>query len=61
MKMVQEMLELVDIHAYYSECQVLQGVSLKVEPGSVVTLLGRNGMGKTTTIRTIICISYIYR
>ena len=54
MKMAQEMLELVDIHVYYGECQVLQGVSLKVEPGSVVALLGRNGMGKTTTIRSII-------
>jgi len=48
------MLELVDIHTYYGESHVLQGVSLKVEKGSVVALLGRNGMGKTTIIHSII-------
>jgi branched-chain amino acid transport system ATP-binding protein len=47
-------LELVDIHTYYGESHVLQGVSLKVEKGSVVVLLGRNGMGKTTTVHSII-------
>jgi branched-chain amino acid transport system ATP-binding protein len=48
------MLELVDIHTYYGESYVLRGVSLGVSEGSVVALLGRNGMGKTTTIRSII-------
>ena len=48
------MLELVDIHTYYGESHVLQGVSLKIESGSVVALLGRNGMGKTTTVHSII-------
>jgi branched-chain amino acid transport system ATP-binding protein len=48
------MLELVDVHTYYGESHVLQGISLKVEEGSIVALLGRNGMGKTTTIRSII-------
>ncbi len=47
------MLKLVDIHTYYGESYVLQGVSLEVKEGSVVGLLGRNGMGKTTTIRSI--------
>lgn len=47
------MLELVDVHTYYGESYVLQGISLEVKEGSVVALLGRNGMGKTTTIRTI--------
>jgi len=47
------MLELADVHAYYGESYVLQGTSLDVKEGSVVALLGRNGMGKTTTIRTI--------
>jgi len=47
------MLELTDIHTYYGDSYVLQGVSLKVEEGSVVALLGRNGMGKTTTIHSI--------
>lgn len=48
------MLELVDIHTYYGESQALWGVSLKVEKGSVVAILGRNGMGKTTIIHSII-------
>ena len=48
------MLELKDIHTYYGDSYILQGVSLKVNEGSVVALLGRNGMGKTTTIRSII-------
>jgi branched-chain amino acid transport system ATP-binding protein len=48
------MLKLADIHTYYGESYVLQGVSLEVGEGSVVALLGRNGMGKTTTIRSII-------
>jgi branched-chain amino acid transport system ATP-binding protein len=48
------MLELKDIHTYYGESYILQGVSLKVMEGSVVALFGRNGMGKTTTIRSII-------
>lgn len=48
------MLELVDIHTYYGESYVLKGISLEVKEGSVVALLGRNGMGKTTTINTII-------
>jgi branched-chain amino acid transport system ATP-binding protein len=48
------MLELVDIHTYYGESYILQGISLEVKEGSVIALLGRNGMGKTTTIRSII-------
>ena len=48
------MLEVADVHTYYGESHVLQGVSLSVGPGEVVTILGRNGMGKTTLIRSII-------
>ena len=48
------MLELLDIHTYYGESHVLHGMSMTVQQGSVVALLGRNGMGKTTTIRSII-------
>ncbi len=48
------MLELVDVHTYYGDSYILQGISLEVKDRSVVSLLGRNGMGKTTTIRTIV-------
>ena len=48
------MLELADVHTYYGESYVLQGISLEVKEGSAVALLERNGMGKTTTIRSII-------
>ena len=48
------MLELRDIHTYYGDSHVLQGVSLGMERGQVVGILGRNGMGKTTLIRSII-------
>jgi branched-chain amino acid transport system ATP-binding protein len=43
-----------DIHTYYGDSHVLQGVSLEVRPGTVAALLGRNGMGKTTLIRSIV-------
>ena len=47
-------LEVEDIHTYYGESHVLQGVSLRVAPGEVLAILGRNGMGKTTLIRSVI-------
>ena len=50
------MLRLTDVEASYGDSQVLFGVSFAVAIGEVVTLLGRNGMGKTTTIRTIMGI-----
>ena len=48
------MLEVRDIHTYYGDSYVLQGMSLRVERGQVVGILGRNGMGKTTLIRSIV-------
>lgn len=48
------MLKLTDIHTYYGESHILRGISLEVEKGSVVAILGRNGMGKTTTVRSIV-------
>jgi branched-chain amino acid transport system ATP-binding protein len=46
-------LELRDLHAWYGESHVLHGVDLQVQRGEVVTLLGRNGAGRTTTLRAI--------
>jgi branched-chain amino acid transport system ATP-binding protein len=48
------MLEVREIHTYYGESYILQGVSVTVAKGKVVALLGRNGVGKTTLIRSII-------
>jgi branched-chain amino acid transport system ATP-binding protein len=50
-------LEVEDIHTYYGASHVLQGISLRVDEGEVLTILGRNGMGKTTLIRSIIGFS----
>ncbi|WP_435334172.1 ABC transporter ATP-binding protein [Haloarchaeobius sp. TZWWS8] len=46
------LLELTDVHTYYGESHILEGVSLHVDPGETVALVGRNGVGKTTTLRT---------
>jgi branched-chain amino acid transport system ATP-binding protein len=47
------LLEVRDLHAYYRTSHVLQGVSLAIEGGEIVGLLGRNGMGKSTTLKSI--------
>ncbi len=47
------MLQVSDLHSYYGGAHVLRGVSLTIPEGKVVALLGRNGMGKTTLIRSI--------
>jgi branched-chain amino acid transport system ATP-binding protein len=46
-------LEINDIDTYYGQSHVLQGISLSIAQGEVVSLLGRNGVGKTTTLRSI--------
>jgi branched-chain amino acid transport system ATP-binding protein len=47
------MLRLDDVHTYYGKSHILHGVSLEVQPGEIVGLLGRNGVGKSTTLKTI--------
>jgi branched-chain amino acid transport system ATP-binding protein len=47
------LLEVKDIHSYYGNIQALKGVSLSVEEGEIVTLIGANGAGKSTTLKTI--------
>ncbi len=48
------MLELINVHSSYGDTRILRGISLRVDTGSVVALLGRNGMGKTTCVHTIV-------
>jgi branched-chain amino acid transport system ATP-binding protein len=47
-------LEVQDIHTYYGDAYVLQGLSLTLEPGQILGLLGRNGVGKTTLVNSIV-------
>ena len=47
------MLEVEELHAYYGKSHILQGVSFAVRPGEIVSLLGRNGAGRSTVIKTI--------
>jgi branched-chain amino acid transport system ATP-binding protein len=49
----RHLLQVENIHTYYGNIQALQGISLYVDDGEIVTLIGANGAGKTTTIRTI--------
>ena len=47
------MLEITDLHTYYGNIHALKGISLSVDAGEIVTLIGSNGAGKSTTLRTI--------
>ena len=49
-----EMLRLTDLHAFYGESHILHGIDLKVNRGELVTLLGRNGAGRSTTLKAIL-------
>ncbi len=55
------MLELADVHAYYGQSHVLHGVSLAARAGEVVSLLGRNGAGKSTTLKAIMGLVRVAR
>jgi branched-chain amino acid transport system ATP-binding protein len=48
------LLAVKDLNTYYGESHILQGISLEVDQGEIVCLLGRNGVGKTTTLKSII-------
>lgn len=47
------MLELDDVHAYYGKSHILQGISIRVGEGEIVSLLGRNGAGRSTAVKTV--------
>jgi branched-chain amino acid transport system ATP-binding protein len=47
------MLEVTDLHAYYGKSHILRGVNLRVEAGEIVSILGRNGVGRSTTCKAI--------
>jgi branched-chain amino acid transport system ATP-binding protein len=52
--MSAELLRVTDLHAFYGESHILHGVDFKVDRGEVVILLGRNGAGRTTTLKSIL-------
>jgi branched-chain amino acid transport system ATP-binding protein len=52
--MTTELLRVTDLHAFYGESHILHGVDFKVNRGEVVTLLGRNGAGRTTTLKALL-------
>jgi branched-chain amino acid transport system ATP-binding protein len=51
--MTDMMLEVKDLHAYYGKSHILQGVNLNVKNGEIVSILGRNGVGRSTTLKSI--------
>lgn len=55
--MTEPILSLMDVHTHIQQHHILQGVSLEVNPGRATVLLGRNGAGKSTTLRTIMGLS----
>ncbi len=55
--MIESILSLLDVHTHIQQHHILQGVSLEVNPGRATVLLGRNGAGKSTTLRTIMGLS----
>ena len=52
-------LEVDDIHTYYGDAYVLQGLSLTLEQGQILGLLGRNGVGKTTLVNSVVSLCEI--
>lgn len=54
--MTEPLLSVTDLHAWYGESHILHGVTMHVNEGETICILGRNGMGKTTTLRTVMGI-----
>lgn len=54
---MKTLLDIDDVHAYYGAAHILQGLSLQVDEGERVALIGRNGVGKTTTVNTLMGIA----
>jgi len=55
--MSENLLSVRDLHTYYGDSYVLQGVSLELQAGRIIAILGRNGMGKTTLIRSVAALT----
>lgn len=53
------LLTLIDVHAFYGSAHILHGLSLAVQPGERVALIGRNGVGKTTVVNTILGLAQL--
>jgi branched-chain amino acid transport system ATP-binding protein len=53
MAQANEMLRITDLHAFYGESHILHGIDLRVNEGELITLLGRNGSGRSTTLKAI--------
>src|SRR5690554_7355168 len=53
MSKTYEQLNITDLHAYYGESHILHGIDLQINRGELVTLLGRNGSGRSTTLKSI--------
>ena len=47
------MLKVTNLHAYYGKSHILQGVNFNIQEGEIVSLLGRNGVGRSTAVKTI--------
>jgi branched-chain amino acid transport system ATP-binding protein len=54
MSVANEILRIADLHAFYGESHILHGIDLRVNEGELVTLLGRNGSGRSTTLKAIL-------
>ena len=55
------MLNVTNLHAYYGKSHILQGVNFNIQEGEIVSLLGRNGVGRSTAVKTImgeVCLLY---